>query len=78
MKSNYSCPELRSLAHTPAGFTVLAQAVTLQPWTRNNLPSGRKRPFDAGAPFPGTGGVLSTNLCLGPEPSQFCRFPIEN
>ena len=30
--------------------------------------------FDEGAPFPGTGGVLTTNLPTGPEPSKFFRL----
>ena len=34
--------------------------------------------LDEGAPFPGTGGVMSTNLSLGPEPKRFFRLQIEN
>jgi hypothetical protein len=34
--------------------------------------------LDEGALFPGTGGVLSTNLPLGPEPAKFYRLQIEN
>ena len=34
--------------------------------------------LDEGAPFPGTGGVLTTNLPLGPEPRKFFRLQIEN
>ena len=30
--------------------------------------------FNEGAPFPGTGGVLTTNLPTGPEPSKFFRL----
>ena len=34
--------------------------------------------LDEGALFPGTGGVLSTNLPLGPEPAKFYRLQIGN
>ena len=31
-----------------------------------------------GPPFPGTGGVLSTNLPIGPEPARFFRLRLSN
>ncbi|MEI8043177.1 MAG: C-type lectin domain-containing protein [Verrucomicrobiota bacterium] len=34
--------------------------------------------LDEGVPVPGTGGVLSTNLPLGPEPAKFYRLQIGN
>jgi hypothetical protein len=30
--------------------------------------------LNEGSPFPGTGGVLTTNLPLGPEPRKFFRL----
>ena len=41
-----------------------------------NLPAASW--LDKGAPFPGTGGLLSTSLPIGPEPNQFFRLQIQN
>jgi hypothetical protein len=37
-----------------------------------NLPAANW--LNEAAPFPGTGGVLSTNLPIGPEPAKFFRL----
>lgn len=47
------------------GFSYQLQSAT-------NLPAASW--LSEGAPFPGTGGVLATNLPLGPEPGKFFRL----
>ena len=34
--------------------------------------------LDDGVPFVGTGGVLSTNIPIGPQPLKFFRLRVEN
>ena len=54
---------------TYAGARYQLQAAT-------NLPAASW--LDKGAPFPGTGGLLSNSLPIGPEPNQFFRLQIQN
>ncbi len=52
-----------------AGFSYQLQSAT-------SLPAGTWQ--NEGSAFPGTGGVLTTNLPLGPEPVKFFRLQLTN
>jgi hypothetical protein len=67
---------------TALALTLPLAGAKAQPWTTNNLPPGLIAWWQAegdlldsaGAPFIGTGGVLTTNLPIGPEPEKFFRL----
>jgi len=73
-------PPMLQLAPAASGTVALQWAATLgrqyQLQSANNLPAATWA--NQGAPFNGTGGLLSTNIPIGPEPRKFFRVQISN
>jgi hypothetical protein len=72
MKAKHSRLNFSLVATIIATVTLLAQTVTAQQWSTNNLPAATWA--NQGAPFIGTGGVLTNTLPVGTVPTKFFRL----